>query len=102
MISKKLPAGFSDLENLVERWALPTETQRNRFHLSCSMAEVKDYYDTLLLRAEAIIEHLQALEANGKASGKRLAARYSVRRVMKRPNFIICPLLLVIKLCNTV
>ena len=66
MISKKLPAGFSDLEHLVEQWALPTETQRNRFHLSCSMAEVKDYYDTLLPRAEAIIEHLQALEANGK------------------------------------
>lgn len=68
MISSKLPSGFQDLEPLVEKWALPTERQRNRQHLSCSMSEVKEYYDTLLARAEAIIAHLQELEANGKPS----------------------------------
>jgi hypothetical protein len=68
MISKKLPAGFEDLEYLVPRWALPTETQRNRLHLSCSFEEIKEYYDALLARAEAIIAHLQELEANGRPS----------------------------------
>lgn len=68
MTSKKLPAGFADLEPLVERWALPTETQRNRQHLSCSFEEVKEYYNTLLARAEAIIAHLNELEANGRPS----------------------------------
>ena len=75
MISKKLPAGFSDLENLVERWALPTETQRNRFHLSCSMAEVKDYYDTLLPRAEVIIEPCRRLKPTASRRRYRRKAR---------------------------
>jgi hypothetical protein len=66
MISKKLPPGFQDLEPLVERWALPTERQRNVQHLSCSMGEVKEYYDALLARADDIIAHLQELEANGR------------------------------------
>lgn len=65
MISRKLPDGFADLEPLVARWALPTEKERNRLHLSCSMSEVKEYYDTVLARAEAMIAHLQELEANG-------------------------------------
>lgn len=66
MITKKLPSGFDDLEHWVERWALPTETQRNRFHLSSSWDDVKSFYDALLPRAESIIEHLKALEAGGK------------------------------------
>ena len=66
MTSAKLPPGFQDLEPLVGPWALPTEKQRNRKHLSCSMEEVKEYYDTVLPRADAMIAHLQALEANGR------------------------------------
>ena len=68
MISGKLPSGFQDLEPLVQKWALATERERNRQHLSSSMAEVKEYYNTLLPRAEALIAHLQELEANGKPS----------------------------------
>ena len=68
MNSQKLPPGFEDLAPLVARWALPTERQRNRLHLSCSFDEVKEYYNTLLARADAIIAHLEALEANGRPS----------------------------------
>ena len=66
MTSQKLPPGFQDLEPLVPRWALPTERQRNRVHLSCGFDDVKAYYNTVLSRADAIIAHLDVLEENGR------------------------------------
>lgn len=61
-----LPPDFSDLELWVATWSLATETQRNKKHLSCTMEEVKTFYDAILLRLDAILEHLRQLEAAGR------------------------------------
>ncbi len=68
MTTKALPAEFEDLEPLRQSWALATEVERNRRHLSCSMQELKSFYDTVLPRAEAILDHLRALESAGRAA----------------------------------
>jgi hypothetical protein len=61
-----LPAGFEELGPWASIWSLPTETDRNRKHLSSSMREVKAFYDAVLPRLDDILEHLRLLEANGK------------------------------------
>jgi hypothetical protein len=51
------PAEFKDLARF-EPWALPTENARMRKRLASSMAELTDFYSTLLPRMEALAEHL--------------------------------------------
>lgn len=63
MVSKVLPPGFEDLENLVSTWSLATERERNTKHLSCSMNELKAVYNAVLPHAPAMLEHLRSLEA---------------------------------------
>ncbi|MCE2485989.1 MAG: hypothetical protein J4F42_10795 [Desulfurellaceae bacterium] len=53
-----LPEGFADLEPLAERWALATETERNRHRLTSPMSEIQALYDTLLPRMEAVLNYL--------------------------------------------
>jgi hypothetical protein len=65
-MSYKLPAGFSELEPWVVTWSLPTEVERNRKHLSCSLREVTQFYNAILPRLEDILEHLRSLEAGGR------------------------------------
>jgi hypothetical protein len=53
----ELPEQFSDLESLIE-WSLPTERARNAKRRSSSMEQLKHFYDTMLPRTEAVLEHL--------------------------------------------
>ena len=53
----ELPEQFSDLESLIE-WSLPTERARNAKRRSSSMEQLKRFYDTMLPRTEAVLEHL--------------------------------------------
>jgi hypothetical protein len=56
-VSNRLPEEFADLEHL-SRWAEPTESARMTRRISATMAELTDYYSTLLPRMEAIAEYL--------------------------------------------
>lgn len=54
-----LPKEFVDLERFVTAgWALPREHARWARRVSSSVAEVKDFYETLLPRMDAIVQYL--------------------------------------------
>lgn len=59
-----LPAGFGDLERFVAQWSLPTEWQRYRERLSLDLAQVRVFYDAILPRMDAIMDHLTAFPAD--------------------------------------
>lgn len=59
-MSAALPAQFADLEELAQRWALPTEPQRALRHRASAYADLEDLYRTLLARVPAILETLNA------------------------------------------
>ena len=63
---KPLPPEFSDLQTLADEWSLTTELDRQRKRLASSMPELRAFYDAMLPRAEAILEHMRLLEANGR------------------------------------
>ncbi|MCG2633597.1 MAG: hypothetical protein J4A00_01550 [Gammaproteobacteria bacterium] len=54
----KLPDNFSDLAPFVDEWALATELERNTHRRACTQAQLQLYYDTLLPKMDAIVEHL--------------------------------------------
>ena len=56
-MTQQFPAPFADLESVAE-WALATEGQRARKRRDSSMAEISSFYDAVLPRMDAIIEHL--------------------------------------------
>jgi hypothetical protein len=56
-VSDRLPEEFADIEHL-SGWAEPTESARMTRRISATMAELTDYYSTLLPRMEAIAEYL--------------------------------------------
>ncbi|GAB4348843.1 MAG: hypothetical protein Kow0073_01960 [Immundisolibacter sp.] len=51
------PVEFQDLQRFAP-WALATEDARMRKRLASNMAELTDFYSTLLPRMEALAEHL--------------------------------------------
>lgn len=53
-----LPADFADLQPWVERWALPTEPQRNRARRASAMPELQAFYDAMLPRMDALVAYL--------------------------------------------
>ncbi len=66
MTVSTLPPEFADLEPLAEAWSLPTERERQRKRLASSMQELRAFYDVMVPRAEAILDHMRLLEAQGK------------------------------------
>lgn len=58
MNQAQLPAGFEDLEGFVEKWALPNERLRNHQRLDSSMEEIRTFYDAMVPRMDAAVEHL--------------------------------------------
>ena len=69
----QLPASFSDLQRFID-WALPTERERHDRRLSSTFNELRDYYNTLLPRMEAIVDYLNEypLESMPEAEKKLL------------------------------
>ena len=54
-----LPKQFADLERFVTAgWALPREHDRWARRVNSSTAEIKDFYETILPRMEAIVQYL--------------------------------------------
>ena len=58
MAERSLPDGFGDLAGLASAWALPTELERNRQRYRASIDDIQRFYDTMLARMDAIMEHL--------------------------------------------
>lgn len=59
-----LPLGFQHLESLVSDWALPSEAARNQRRLTSSMAEIQEFYDTVLRAMEALVSHLSTFRVS--------------------------------------
>lgn len=53
-----LPSDFSDLERFAERWALPTEPQRWARRHESPLEEMRDLYETVSPRVEAIYGYI--------------------------------------------
>ena len=63
MKSKPLPAGFGDLQDLANEWSLAMERERQAKRLASSMQDLREFYDRMVPRAEAILEHIRQLDA---------------------------------------
>lgn len=53
-----LPAGFSDLQPFAD-WALRGEAARYRKRLASTMDEMQAFYDAMLPRLQAVLDHLE-------------------------------------------
>jgi hypothetical protein len=53
----QLPADFRDLERF-SAWALATERERHAMRYAASMEDIRDLYDTMKPRMEAVVEYL--------------------------------------------
>jgi len=60
-----LPAAFADLEAFAPAWCLATEPERLARRLSSTMAEMQDFYDAIVPRAEEVIAHLDTFSLEG-------------------------------------
>lgn len=57
-----LPAGFEALEIFVPYWGGATSQERWDRRSAASMAEIRDFYDRMLERAEEILEYLKPFD----------------------------------------
>ena len=71
MTASILPAAFSDLEPLVEQWCLPTEQARYLKLHSVSIAELRIFYDRMMPRMEAVLQHLNQFQVSGLPEAER-------------------------------
>lgn len=61
---RQLPEGFSELEPLVDDWALATRAQRYAARLDRPYDELVAFYDAVAPHAERAIAHLDAQDIN--------------------------------------
>jgi hypothetical protein len=64
-----LPLAFKDLEIHLD-WALPSETLRRQNRESRSLEEIREFYDAVLPRTQAIMDHFRAAEIASGGSDK--------------------------------
>jgi hypothetical protein len=55
VVSKLLPAEFSDLERWVDDWSLPTERERYHKRVRSTLGEIADFYAAMFPRMESIM-----------------------------------------------
>ncbi|MBM4256515.1 MAG: hypothetical protein FJ147_11560 [Deltaproteobacteria bacterium] len=58
MTQTLLPSQFSDLEPLAEKWAFATQNQREACRRARTPGEIRELYDVLLTRMDAILDYL--------------------------------------------
>ena len=63
MNQQALPQEFAELERFIA-WALPTEQQRNAKRWECAMPEIREFYDAMLQRIDAILVYLNQYALN--------------------------------------
>jgi len=59
---RELPAAFGDLQPLVAEWALRGQTARYHHMLEAGIDRLRAFYDMMMPRMEAIIDHLNQFE----------------------------------------
>jgi len=69
MTKLALPAQFAALENYLD-WALPTETLRRQKRESSTLAEISEFYEAMLPRAQEIVAYFDAQEAAAGGADK--------------------------------
>ncbi len=57
-MSQRLPNSFQAVEEFVDTWALPTESQRHIQRLSSTMVELRRFYDAALARIDDMLAYL--------------------------------------------
>ena len=65
MTEPRLPSGFADLELFVERWSLATERERYARRLATPIEEMKAFYQAMLPRVPAALEHCDRFPLDG-------------------------------------
>jgi hypothetical protein len=60
--SKTLPQAFREFEEFLD-WALPTETARRQKREASTMEEIREFYDAMVPKVPAILDHFRAAEA---------------------------------------
>lgn len=58
MSTALLPPAFADLESLLDAWCLDNQLERQRKLHELDVATVREFYDRMLPRMDAIITHL--------------------------------------------
>jgi len=53
-----LPTSFATLDLLAEKWSLATQNQREARRRVSTPAEIRELYDTLLPRMDAVLDYL--------------------------------------------
>ena len=66
-----LPAGFTDLEVFVSKWALAREMDRINARWTATMPELRCFYDAMLPRLDSIIEHLNRFPLDEMPAAER-------------------------------
>ncbi|HET8710658.1 MAG TPA: hypothetical protein VFM32_04740 [Spongiibacteraceae bacterium] len=61
-MSSLLPEQFKDLEHLVAEWAIEDGHQRYLKRVSCSMDQLKAFYDEVFPRGKAAIEYVDQFD----------------------------------------
>jgi hypothetical protein len=59
-----LPAGFEDLEPFTACWSLALEADRMRQRCAASMESIQNFYDAMIGRVEAALDHLDHFDIN--------------------------------------
>ena len=55
-----LPAEFADLERFADRWSLPTEAERWSQRHASSIEDMRDLYEAMSPRVDAVLAHCDA------------------------------------------
>lgn len=73
MTERQLPEGFSELEQWVDDWALPTRAERYAARLDRPYDDLVTFYDGIAPHAERAIAYLDGLDINNlDSAAKRL------------------------------
>lgn len=80
MTSTSIPKGFEDLEVWCADWALPGEQERFMKRINTSVDSIRKFYDAILPRMDAALEHLKGFPVTGLPQAEenlmRLALSY--------------------------
>lgn len=60
MPCRKLPDAFADLQPWVAEWALASEQERFRKLHAVTLEQLRSFYDAMLPRLPAVLQHLDA------------------------------------------
>lgn len=74
MTAVALPAAFADLAPWAERYALDSERERNLRRVTTSLEDLKAFYDAVLPRMDAVMDHLAGVPNHNPPAPERALA----------------------------